>query len=82
MPSPGNNVRIPDDLLQRARILAEAEGRTPDDPAATALERYLQMRQNARDLQDLAFWGERHARARGFKPEDVDRAIAEIRRES
>ncbi len=80
MATTDNNLRVPDDLLKQARRMAEAEGCTADDLAADALKRYIETRQNARDLQDLATWSERHAQERGFKPSDVERAIADVRR--
>jgi hypothetical protein len=80
MASTDNNLRVPDELLDQAQRVAEAEGCTADELAADALKRYLAIRQKVRDLHDLASWGERHAQERGFKPSDVDRAISDVRR--
>lgn len=76
-----NNLRVSDDLLVQARRMAEMDGCTVDELAAAALKRYIESRQNVQDLQDLASWGERHARERGFKPSDVERAISDVRRD-
>lgn len=75
-----NNLHIPDDLLLQTQRLAHSQGRSADDLAAEALRRYIEAQQNLRDLEELAAWGEQHARARGFKPSDVERAISEVRR--
>ena len=80
MATTDNNLRVPEDLLDQARRMAEAEGCTPDELAADALKRYIETRQNMQDLQALASWGERHARERGFKPSDIERAISDVRR--
>ena len=80
MATTDNNLRVPDDLLDRARRMAEAEGCTADELAADALKHYIETRQNVRDLQYLASWGERNAQVRGFKPSGVEPAISDVRR--
>ncbi len=75
-----NNLRVPDDLLVQTQRLADSQGRSVDDLASEALRRYIETQQNVRDLEELAAWGEQHARSRGFKPSDVERAISEVRR--
>lgn len=75
-----NNLHIPDDLFLQAQRLANRQGRSADDLAAEALRRYIEAQDNVRELEELAAWGEEHARARGFHPSDVERAISEIRR--
>lgn len=75
-----NNVRIPEDLFNQAQGLAASQGRTADDLAADALRRYIEVQQNVRALDELAAFGEQHARAHGFKPSDVERGISEVRR--
>jgi hypothetical protein len=74
------NLRVPEDLLAEARRMAEAEGRTADEFAVDALKRYIEIKQAVRDLEDLASWGERHAKAHGFQPSDVEPAISDVRR--
>jgi predicted transcriptional regulator len=78
MAATNNNLHVPDDLLDRAQRIADAEGRTANDVAADALKRYIERRETVQELQDLGSWGERHARQRGYKPSDVERAISEI----
>ncbi len=79
MASP-NNLRVPDDLLAQAQRLAAMEGRTADDLAAEALQRYL-----AREwLRKLSREGEENRRSLGLKTDDevqeyVDRVITEHR---
>ena len=43
-----------------------------------ALKRYLETQQNLRALDELATWGEGHARALGFKESDVERGISDF----
>jgi predicted transcriptional regulator len=45
MATTDNNLRVPDDLLDRARRMAEAEGCTADELAADALKHYIETRQ-------------------------------------
>ena len=75
-----NNLRIPEDLFIQAQRLADTQGRTTDALAVDALRLYLETQQNVRALDELATWGEGHARAHGFKLSDVERAISEVRR--
>ena len=75
-----NNLRIPEDLFNRSQRLAVSPGRTADDLAVDALIRYLETQQNLRVLDELATWGEGHARALGFNESDVERATSEVRR--
>lgn len=80
MAAADKNLHVPSELLDQARRIAEWEGRSADDLAADALKMYIETRQNVRELDDLACWGEHHSRERGFKPSDVERAISDIRR--
>ncbi|MDQ2949281.1 MAG: hypothetical protein M3Y27_25635 [Acidobacteriota bacterium] len=75
-----NNLYVPDDLLDQAQRIAKSQGRTADDLAADALKRYIEAQQNVQDLDELASWGEWHARERGLQPTDVERAIWDVRR--
>lgn len=75
-----NNLKVPEELLFEAQRIARSEGRSADDLAAEALERYIDARRTKQELEELAKWGQAHARERGFKPSDVERAISEIRR--
>ena len=71
---------LPDDLRSAMEAAAQAEGRSIEDLATEAMKRYVEVQKNVKDLNELASWGERHARERGFKPTDVERAIADLRR--
>jgi hypothetical protein len=75
-----NNLRVPEELFEQIERLGERQGRSADDVAADALRRYLEAERDVADLNDLATWGERHARERGYKPSDVERAVADVRR--
>jgi predicted transcriptional regulator len=75
-----NNLRVSDELRAQAAEIAERQGRTTDEFAAEALAQYIETQKIAQDLSDLASWGARHARERGFKPSDVEHAIADVRR--
>jgi predicted transcriptional regulator len=75
-----NNLRRSDELRAQAAEIAERQGRTTDEFAAEALAHYIETQKIAQDLSDLASWGARHARERGFKPSDVEHAISDVRR--
>ena len=68
---------VPPALLARVEQAAESERVTFDDFVAQAMEQRL----SRSWLDDVATFGKRHARARGLKPSDVARAIAEVRAE-
>ena len=72
-----NNLHIPDDLLNAATAIAQAEGKTTDELAADALRRYLARRK----LDELGKYGREQARRLGYTEADVPRLIAESRRE-
>ena len=72
-----NNLHIPDDLLNAATAIAQADGRTTDEPAADALRRYLAHRK----LDELGKYGREQARKLSYTEADVARLIAESRRE-
>jgi predicted transcriptional regulator len=73
-------IKVPDELRAAMEITAQAEGRTIEEVATEAMKRYVAAQENVREINELATWGERHARERGFKPSDVQRAISDIRR--
>ena len=72
-----NNLHIPDDLLAAANAAAEADGKTTEELAAGALQRYLAHRK----LDELGKYGQEQARKLGYTEGDVPRLIAEARRE-
>jgi predicted transcriptional regulator len=71
---------ISDELRDAVETMARAEGKTIEEIGAEAMRRYVESQQNVRDLNDLTSWGQRHAREKGYKPSDVERAISDIRR--
>ena len=73
-----NNLHIPDDLLSAVNEAANAEGKTTDELAAHALQRYLAHRK----LEELGKYGREQSRRRGYTEADVPRLIAESRREN
>jgi hypothetical protein len=72
-----NNLHIPDDLLNAATAVAQADGKTTDELAADAMRRYLAHRK----LDELGKYGRGQARKLGYTEADVPRLIAESRRE-
>lgn len=75
-----NNLRVSDELWAQTAEIAKRQGRTADELAAEVLAHYIEAQKIAQDLSDLASWGARHARERGFKPSDVEQAISDVRR--
>ena len=73
-----NNLHIPDDLLSAVTEAASADGKTTDELAADALQRYLAHRK----LEDLASYGREQSRRLGYTEADVLRLIAESRHEN
>jgi hypothetical protein len=73
-----NNVRIPDELLTAMNEAAFADGKTIDELAADALQRYLAHRK----LEELGKYGREQSRRLGYTEADVPRLIAESRREN
>jgi hypothetical protein len=72
-----NNLHIPDDLLNAATAIAQADGKTTDELAANAVRRYLVHRK----LDELGKYGREQARKLGYTEADVPRLIAPSRRE-
>jgi len=72
-----NNLHIPDDLLNAATAIAQADGKTTDELAANAVRRYRVHRK----LDELGKYGREQARKLGYTEADVPRLIAESRRE-
>jgi hypothetical protein len=73
-----NNLHIPDDLLNAVTEAASADGKTTDELAADALQRYLAHRK----LEELARYGRDQSRRLGYTEADVPRLIAESRQEN
>jgi hypothetical protein len=73
-----NNVHIPDELLTALNEAASADGKTTDELAADALQRFLAHRK----LEELGKYGREQSRRLGYTESDVPRLIAESRREN
>ena len=69
------NLHVSDDLLAQIEAVARLQGKTADEVAEQSLR-------DALDFQKLLGEGHAHAKARGFKPSDVSRKIAEYRQEN
>jgi hypothetical protein len=74
------NTTIAEETRRRLEALA-GSGQSADALADKVLSDYLERQELARDLDDLTTWGQKHARRMGYKPGDVERAIAESRAE-
>jgi histone H3/H4 len=75
-----SNVHVSDELLAQLREAAHSEGKTVAQLASDALTRYVKQREDAQRLKNLANRCSEHASRHGFRPEDVQRAIDEVRR--
>ena len=67
-------IHLPEVLRSAMEAAARAQGRSLEEVATEAMKQYVEAQENVRELNELAVRGERHARARGYKPADVDRA--------
>jgi metal-responsive CopG/Arc/MetJ family transcriptional regulator len=72
------NVKVPDSLLAEVERAAHAENRSADEVVQVAIERYLEERGWQRFVEN----NDRRARAKGIGEDDVERLIAEVRREN
>jgi metal-responsive CopG/Arc/MetJ family transcriptional regulator len=72
------NVKVPDSLLAEVERAAHAENRSADEVVKVALERYLEERGWQRFVEN----NDRRARAKGIGEDDVERLIADVRREN
>jgi metal-responsive CopG/Arc/MetJ family transcriptional regulator len=72
------NVTVPEDLLAEVQRTAHAENKTTDEVVKVALERYLE----ERSWRQFVERNESRARAKGIGDLDVERLIAESRREN
>jgi len=76
--SMAGNVKVPDSLLAEVERAAHAENRSADDVVKVAIERYLEERGWQRFVEN----NDRRARAKGIREDDVERLIADVRREN
>ena len=72
------NVKAPDSLLAEVERAAHAENRSADEVVKAAIERYLEERGWQRFVEN----NDRRARAKGMGEDDVERLIADVRREN
>jgi predicted transcriptional regulator len=71
------NLSLPDGLQTEIEKVARAQERTVNEVLAEAVDRYIREEQ----WQSLKSYGRQKARQRGIKENDVQRLIAESRRE-
>ena len=71
------NLSLPDGLQTEIEKVTRAQARTVNEVLAEAADRYIREKQ----WQSLKSYGRQKARERGIKESDVQRLIAESRRE-
>jgi predicted transcriptional regulator len=69
---------LSEDLQQKIEEIAREQNREPAEVLDEAVRRYV----GVQALERLAQNGEKYARARGIKEEDVPRLVKEVRREN
>ena len=74
-PDKNLHAAVPPGLLTRIERAAASERVTLDEFVTEVIERGLERS----GLDDVLAYGKRHARERGLKPSDVQKAIAETR---
>ena len=77
MATESSALHIPSSLMAQVEEAARAVNQTPDEWAAEAMQRQLQQDQRTRFHERLRD----HARTHGFTLDDVEREIAEHRRD-
>lgn len=73
-------VRIDDELKDRLRNIARHEGKTTSDVVRALVKRYVQDRDRSAFLRDLWRRMQENAEAEGMSRDDVDQAIANVRK--
>jgi plasmid stability protein len=71
-----NNVHIPDDLLRKLNVAAQAEGKTANDLVEEAARRMLR----TKGLPSFVAESRAHAESLGLSEGDVPRLIDEVSR--
>lgn len=71
------HLQVPPELVAEIEAAAKAEAKTPDEWAAEAFARHLELQK----WQKLVAFGQEHARSHGFNESDVNQLIAESRAE-
>jgi hypothetical protein len=69
---------LPSEIRAAVEDAAHAEGCQPEELVLEAVQEYLK----ERHWQLLLSYGRQRARALGYQPSDIDRLIAEYRREN
>jgi plasmid stability protein len=77
MPTPENNLHVPDDLLAQLTAEAAAEGRSVEEVAAESLRAGLR----AKSWQDLLARGRQRGAASGITEDQVPDVVREYRSE-
>lgn len=77
--SPQMVVRIDEGLKDALARLARQEGKTSSQLVREMIEKYVKERDISSYIDDLWERMGKRARARGLKPEDVKRAVREVR---
>ena len=75
------NIALAEDVFERVREQAQAEGKTPDEIVQEAAVRLLDARQTVGSLRSFVARNRARAEAMGLKESDVPRLIAESRAE-
>ena len=75
------NIALADDVLDRVRVQAQAEGKTADELVEEAALKLLAAREMVTDLRSFVAWNRARNEAAGLKESDVPRLIAESRAE-
>ena len=72
------NISFPKQLLKNMDRIAKKESRSRSDLLREAVRQYIERK---RRWDDIFAWGTRHAKRLKLKPSDVEKRIAEYRRE-
>jgi predicted transcriptional regulator len=72
-----DSIKLPDQLILKVKEAAAQEEITPEELVRDAVETRLSRGEWQKTLQ----YGERNARARGLRPEDVEIEISAVRTE-
>jgi hypothetical protein len=73
------NIALAEDVLERVREQAQAEGKTEDELMTEAALKLLETRQAVGNLRLFVARNRARAEAQGLKESDVPRLISEVR---
>jgi len=71
------SLSVPPEMAEKIKELMKKEGRTRSELIREALRRYVE----EQEWKEIYRYGERKAREKGIKKEDVDRIVHEYREE-